>query len=183
MWSAKSRETAAAEFGLAPGTLIAAGCGDTAANALGAGIVRPGMLFDVAGTASVLAASTATYMADVENRALLTMRSVIPGLWNPLAYIGGGGQALRWFRDQFFNTCAAGQQDKKGDLLRADDRPGRASPARRRWPLLFAPSGRAHLPGDARNARGVDWASPGATPRPILPAPCWKASLMNMPIT
>jgi xylulokinase len=32
------------------------------------------------------------------------MRSVIPGLWNPLAYIGGGGLALRWFRDQFFNT-------------------------------------------------------------------------------
>jgi xylulokinase len=32
------------------------------------------------------------------------MRSVIPGLWNPLAYIGGGGLALRWFRDQFYNT-------------------------------------------------------------------------------
>jgi xylulokinase len=32
------------------------------------------------------------------------MRSVIPGLWNPLAYIGGGGFALRWFRDQFYNT-------------------------------------------------------------------------------
>jgi xylulokinase len=32
------------------------------------------------------------------------MRSVVPGLWNPLAYIGGGGLALRWFRDQFFNT-------------------------------------------------------------------------------
>lgn len=97
-------EQASSEFGLAPGTLIAAGCGDTAANALGAGIVQPGMLFDVAGTASVLAASTNTYFADVTNRALLTMRSVIPGLWNPLAYIGGGGQALRWFRDHFFNT-------------------------------------------------------------------------------
>lgn len=97
-------EQASDEFGLAPGTLIAAGCGDTAANALGAGIVQPGMLFDVAGTASVLAASTNTYFADVTNRALLTMRSVIPGLWNPLAYIGGGGQALRWFRDHFFNT-------------------------------------------------------------------------------
>jgi sugar (pentulose or hexulose) kinase len=40
----------AKEFGLAPGTLIAAGAGDTAANALGAGIVHPGMRFDVAGT-------------------------------------------------------------------------------------------------------------------------------------
>lgn len=97
-------DEAAELFGLAPGTPIAAGCGDTAANALGAGIVQPGMVFDVAGTASVLAASTDTYVADVKHRALLTMRSVIPGLWNPLAYIGGGGQVLRWYRDHFFNT-------------------------------------------------------------------------------
>ncbi len=104
------REKAAVDFGLAPGTIIAAGCGDTAAGALGAGIVRPGMIFDVAGTASVLAASTDTFMADVKHRALLTMRSVIPGLWNPLAYIGGGGQALRWYHDQFFNAYQGEQQ-------------------------------------------------------------------------
>jgi xylulokinase len=96
-------ERAARDFYLLPGTLIAAGCGDTAASALGAGIVRAGMVFDVAGTASVLAGCTGSYVADVKNRALLTMRSVIPGLWNPLAYIAGGGIALRWFRDQFFN--------------------------------------------------------------------------------
>lgn len=96
-------ERAAGDFGLAPGTIVAAGCGDTAASALGAGIVRPGMLFDVAGTASVLAGSIASFVADTEHRALLTMRSVIPGLWHPLAYTAGGGLALRWFRDEFFN--------------------------------------------------------------------------------
>jgi xylulokinase len=89
----------AREFGLAPGTPVVAGAGDTAASALGAGIVTPGMLFDVAGTASVLAACTDRYVADVENRVLLVMRSIVPGLWHPLAYIGGGGLALRWFRD------------------------------------------------------------------------------------
>lgn len=109
-------DQAAADFGLAPGTIIAAGCGDTAANALGAGIVAPGMVFDVAGTASVLAASTDSFVADVQNRALLTMRSVIPGLWNPLAYIGGGGQALRWFRDTFFNSFRGQPQPRTGDL-------------------------------------------------------------------
>ena len=97
-------ERAAREFGLAPGTPIAAGAGDTAANALGAGVVRPGMLFDVAGTAAVLAGCTDEFVADTKHRALLTMRSIIPGIWNPLAYIGGGGLALRWFRDRFFNT-------------------------------------------------------------------------------
>ncbi len=102
-------EGPAHEFGLAPGTIIAAGAGDTAANALGAGIVNPGMLFDVAGTAAVLAGCTANFVADTHNRALITMRSVIPGLWNPLAYIGGGGIALRWFRDQFYN-CSQGER-------------------------------------------------------------------------
>jgi xylulokinase len=101
------QDTPAKEFGLAPGTLIAAGAGDTAANALGAGIIHPGMLFDVAGTAAVLAGCTEKFVADTKNRALITMRSVIPGLWNPLAYIGGGGIALRWFRDQFYNRSRA----------------------------------------------------------------------------
>jgi xylulokinase len=107
---------AAADFGLAPGTVIAAGAGDTAAGALGAGIVQPGMLFDTAGTAAVLAGCTGQYVADEQNRALLTMRSVIPGLWNPLAYIAGGGIALRWFRDQFYNTQRGMQQAPEADL-------------------------------------------------------------------
>ena len=109
-------EQAARDFGLAPGTPIAAGAGDTAANALGAGIVREGMCFDVAGTASVLASCTATFVADIEDRALLTMRSVIPGLWHPLAYIAGGGLALRWFRDQFYNTRRGQAQSSEEGL-------------------------------------------------------------------
>jgi len=94
-------EERARDFGLCPGTPVAAGCGDTAAGALGAGVVRPGMLLDTAGTASVLACCTDRFAADLENRALLVMRSVVPRVWNPLAYIAGGGLALRWFRDQF----------------------------------------------------------------------------------
>jgi len=97
-------ETAAKDFDLAPGTPIAAGCGDTAACALGAGVVKPGMVYDTAGTAAVLAATTDKFVADLKHRALLCMHSVIPGIYNPLAYIAGGGIALRWFRDQFYNT-------------------------------------------------------------------------------
>lgn len=105
-----------ADFGLAPGTPIAAGAGDTAANALGAGIVKPGMLFDVAGTAAVLAGCTDRFVADEGHRALLTMRSVIPGLWHPLAYIAGGGLALRWYRDQFYNSLYGVRQPNVEDL-------------------------------------------------------------------
>ncbi|MBP6785982.1 MAG: hypothetical protein KA170_00235 [Candidatus Promineofilum sp.] len=113
-------ETAARDFGLAPGTPIAAGCGDTAANALGAGIVRPGQLFDVAGTASVLAGCTDEFVADTTHRALLTMRSVIPGLWHPLAYIAGGGQALRWFRDEFNAHEFKGEAHPQADDIYQD---------------------------------------------------------------
>jgi xylulokinase len=102
---------AARDFGLVAGTPIAAGAGDTAAGALGAGVVRAGMLLDTAGTASVLAGCTDQFVADVGNRALLTMRSVVPGLWHPLAYIGGGGLALRWFRDQFAGSDTAMADD------------------------------------------------------------------------
>ncbi|MCJ7695029.1 MAG: FGGY family carbohydrate kinase [Anaerolineaceae bacterium] len=110
------KEQASRDFGLRAGTLIAAGAGDTAANALGAGIVEPGLIFDVAGTASVLASCTDSYVADTKNRALLTMHSVIPGLWNPLAYIGGGGLALRWFRDQFYDTFHGRNHSTQTDM-------------------------------------------------------------------
>jgi xylulokinase len=107
---------AAADFGLAAGTPVAAGAGDTAASALGAGIVQSGMVFDVAGTASVLAGCIDQFVADERQRALLTMRSVIPGLWHPLAYIAGGGLALRWFRDQFFAALTDRVEPDRGDL-------------------------------------------------------------------
>jgi xylulokinase len=117
---------AAAEFGLAPGTPVAAGCGDTAAGALGAGVVAPGMLLDTAGTAAVLACCTDRYVADRENRALLTMRSVVPGVWNPLAYIAGGGLALRWFRDNFLNPHGNAAADASGLYERMIEFAGRA---------------------------------------------------------
>jgi xylulokinase len=44
------------------------------------------------------------------------MHSVIPGLYNPLAYIAGGGLALRWFRDRFYNTRRGKPQILDGDL-------------------------------------------------------------------
>jgi xylulokinase len=93
-------EREAGRCGLTAGTPIVAGAGDTAANAFGAGIVEPGMVFDSAGTASVFACCVDEYVPDVENKTFIFPRSVVPGLWTPLAYIGGGGLCLRWFRDE-----------------------------------------------------------------------------------
>ena len=148
---------AAKDFGLAPGPH----CrwrGDTAAGALGAGIVRPGMVFDVAGTAAVLAGCTDRFVADVKHRALLTMHSVIPGLWNPLAYIAGGGLALRWFRDQFYNTRRGQPLPAESDLYEemTDWRPTITPGADG---LFFSPHLGGRIcpsePGDARSMGGL----------------------------
>jgi xylulokinase len=88
--------TTAAEFGLRPGTPIAAGCGDTAASALGAGALDPGTALDVAGTAAVFAAGTDEFVPDIAHRTLMTMRAAIPGHWYALAYVGGAGQVIEW---------------------------------------------------------------------------------------
>ncbi len=89
---------AAADCGLRPGVPIAAGLGDTAAGALGAGIVRPRQLLDTAGTAAVFAASTEEFRPDHGRRTLIVMRGAIDGQWISLAYLSGGS-LLSWFRE------------------------------------------------------------------------------------
>jgi xylulokinase len=80
---------------LRPGTPVAAGLGDTAAGALGAGIGAPGQVLDTAGTAAVLGVSTASFRPDVETRTLVSMRGAVPGQWIALSYLAGGN-LLRW---------------------------------------------------------------------------------------
>lgn len=85
----------AQELGLVAGTPVAAGCGDTAAAALGAGVFEPGEAFDVAGTAAVFGACTPTFTPDTAGT-LMTMRSALPGRWYALAYVGDAGQVIEW---------------------------------------------------------------------------------------
>ena len=86
--------SAARDCGLLAGTPVAAGLGDTAAGALGAGMVEAGQLLDTAGTASVLAMSTIAFRPDF-SRTLVQMRGAVPGQWISLAYLAGG-DLLRW---------------------------------------------------------------------------------------
>ena len=86
--------SAAGDCGLVSGTPVAAGLGDTAAGALGAGMVEAGQLLDTAGTASVLALSTTAFRPDF-SRTLVQMRGAVPGQWISLAYLAGG-DLLRW---------------------------------------------------------------------------------------
>jgi len=101
-WEIIGRLTAAAarDCDLREGTPIAAGCGDQAAGLLGAAMVEPGVVLDVAGTASVFSICTDRYVPDVRHKTLFTAHLVPPDLWYALGYINGGGLNLRWFRDE-----------------------------------------------------------------------------------
>ena len=112
----------AAKCGLAPGTPVAAGCGDTVASFLACGATRSGICVDVAGTASVFAATTDSFQPDLSDKTLGCGQSAVPGLWHPYAYINGGGMNLEWFRKEMANRGA----EKGIDLLSFMDLDARA---------------------------------------------------------
>lgn len=96
----------AEKMGLLPGTPLAAGCGDQAANVLGAGVVDEGIAFDVAGTASCFALNVREYSADVQFKTILFPRSVLADFYYPMAYINGGGMDLEWAKRELFSELA-----------------------------------------------------------------------------
>jgi xylulokinase len=121
----------AARCGLVPGTPVVAGCGDTAASFLACGATREGVCVDVAGTASVFAATTRRFCADTRRGVLGWGRSVTPGLWHPYAYINGGGMNVEWFSRQI---AGAG---KRKDGVGALDRLASRTPAAAADPLFL----------------------------------------------
>jgi xylulokinase len=142
---ASSREVigkvaAGSRSGLLAGTPVVAGCGDTAASFLACGATRPKVCVDVAGTASVFAATTAKFLPDVRSGTLSCGQSVVPGLWHPYAYINGGGMNLEWFKESIvrmslddLNKQAASLSPTAADPMFVPHLAGRVSPA---WPEL-----------------------------------------------
>ena len=103
-----SREAAAA-CGLAEGAPVVAGAGDQAAGFVGAGLVDPGQLIDVAGTFPVFGICSRHYFADLDTRMLKPIASPLGGgAWYSMMYINGGGLTHRWFAEQF---ARAGGED------------------------------------------------------------------------
>ncbi len=124
--------------GLRAGTPVVAGCGDTAASFLACGATKEGICVDVAGTASVFAATTGSFRADRRHQTLACGQAATPGLWHPYAYINGGGMNLEWFRRELAN-----RGKEAGDVTLAQlNRMAEQSLARGSTPL-FVP----HLSG------------------------------------
>jgi xylulokinase len=114
----------AAATGLPEGTPVAAGAGDQTAAALGAGVVEPGQAFDSAGTASVFAMCVDRFTPDVEGRTLMATHGVVPGTFIALAFINGGGLALRWYRDEILRGLDPDRAYRELDALASEVPPG-----------------------------------------------------------
>ena len=100
--------------GLAPGTVVTAGCGDEMAATLGAGVYSPGEVCDVVGTAEPVCAASA---APREDPTMLVEchPHADPDAWlleNP-GFVSGGN--LRWWRDQMCAPERAEAERSGGD--------------------------------------------------------------------
>ncbi len=96
----KLRSSIADALGLSADTLVMVGCGDEHSACLGAGVTRPGIVGDIAGTAEPVCAASPELVFDT-TRLVETHCHADSDLWlleNP-GFVSGGN--LRWFRDQF----------------------------------------------------------------------------------
>jgi xylulokinase len=147
----------ASRCGLEAGTPVVAGCGDTAASFLACGATREGICVDVAGTASVFAATTSRFRADTRFQTLGWGRSATEGLWHPYAYINGGGMNLEWFRKHIVSVGAG----KRNTPLAALDEAAAAIEPSETDPFFVPHLGGRVSPGwpDIRGAwAGLTWA-------------------------
>ncbi|MCI0345440.1 MAG: xylulokinase, partial [Chloroflexi bacterium] len=91
--------TAAAEAtGLQAGTPIVAGGGDQAANGVGVGAVRSGVVALSLGTSGVIFAATDSAMYEPRGRVHAFCHAV-PGRWHMMSVMLSAAGSLRWFRD------------------------------------------------------------------------------------
>ena len=89
---------AAEAAGLRAGTPVVAGGGDQAAQAVGVGAVRPGVLALTLGTSGVLFAATDTPVIEPEGR-LHAFCHAAPGRWHLMGVMLSAAGSFQWLRD------------------------------------------------------------------------------------
>lgn len=89
---------AAKATGLRAGTPVVAGGGDQAAQAVGVGAVRPGIVALTLGTSGVVFASTESCLIEPEGR-LHAFCHAIPDRWHLMGVMLSAAGSLQWYRD------------------------------------------------------------------------------------
>ncbi|MHC1784189.1 MAG: xylulokinase [Anaerolineaceae bacterium] len=89
---------AAAATGLAAGTPVAAGGGDQAAQAVGVGAVKEGVVALTVGTSGVVFAPNSTPLIEPQGR-LHAFCHAVPGMWHFMGVMLSAAGSLQWYRD------------------------------------------------------------------------------------
>lgn len=96
--SAKISAEAARQTGLLEGTPVVGGGGDQAAQAVGTGIVRQGIVSATLGTSGVVFASSDSYRLE-PNGLLHAFCHAVPNKWHLMGVMLSAAGSFRWFRD------------------------------------------------------------------------------------
>ncbi len=91
---------ASEQTGIKEGTPVANGSSDNSASALGAGMVRPGQVTLIIGTAGVITVCSDKPLVDTQNRTLC-WHYCLPGRWVTLGIMQTAGESLNWFKNGF----------------------------------------------------------------------------------
>ena len=83
---------------LAAGTIVVGGAGDQAAQAIGTGIVREGLVSATLGTSGVVFAPTKKPLFEQKGR-LHSFCHAVPKMWHVMGVMLAAGGSLRWYRD------------------------------------------------------------------------------------
>ena len=112
--SANVNAQAAAATGLCEGTPIAGGAGDQAAQAVGCGVVREGILSATFGTSGVVFAHSDEYRVDPEGR-LHAFCHAVPGKWHLMGVMLSAAGSLQWYRNTLGQEQVALARQTGGD--------------------------------------------------------------------
>jgi xylulokinase len=150
------RPAVAAEWGLSPSTLVAAGGGDNAAGAVGVGVIRPGQALLSMGTSGVIFLVTERF-APSPAGGVHAFCHCIPGMWHQMSVMLSAASCLSWI------VATTGARDESS--LLAEVEANAATPS----PVLFLPylSGE-RTPHNDPGARGVFFGLSHATTRAEL---------------
>jgi len=85
--------------GLPEGIPVCAGCGDVAAASVGAGIIKPGQMADISGTANILSVNLDKF---IYHKHFANFKSPVDDSYYLLIAHVLGGRTLKWFADEFY---------------------------------------------------------------------------------
>ncbi len=110
-------DRACAQTGLWSGTLVVTGALDQAAGMVGSGNLRKGLVTESTGTCLAVCVNSGDRFATPEGSRIPQHYGVLPGTYYSILWSPTAGIVLKWFRDTFYGSQAAGQEGLYDEMI------------------------------------------------------------------